>query len=308
MKNNHLITTVINYCTNDYRFIKKCVTEAKKFSHQIIIPVSDHFFNGKKENRKLLNLTYLENPSCEFIEYEFTPHKSYSKYKWFEPSSIESRHIWYSTSRYISHFFIKKETDYILFLDADEICDGDLFLHWLNLLKYKKYFALRLACYFYFNSPLLRSTIFQNSALLIKKEGLDPFLLLELRERFATFSFAPEKKIKMVLNEEKIPMVHHYSWVRSKMEKIIKSETWGHFSDKNWKELIENNKEELNIKHDPFYNLPLEKIASSFFDPFSISPNFKQKIPKKFPNVIKVSYLDIFKKELQLQHDILCQV
>ena len=72
MKNNHLITTVINYCSNDYRFIKKCIDEAKKFSHQVIVPVSDHFFDGTKENRDLLNLTYLENPTCEFIEYEFT--------------------------------------------------------------------------------------------------------------------------------------------------------------------------------------------------------------------------------------------
>jgi hypothetical protein len=304
MKNNHLITTVINYCTNDYRFIKKCVTEAEKFSHQIIIPVSDHFFNGKKENRKLLNLSYLENPSCEFIEYEFTHDKSYSKYKWFAPSSIESRHIWHSASRYISHFFIKKESDYILFLDADEIPDGEGFLRWLDLQEYKKYFALRLACYFYFNSPILRSSIFQNSALLIKQEGLDPFLLLELRERFATFSFAPGKKIKMVLSPEKKPLIHHYSWVRPKKEKIIKSQTWGHFSDKNWEELIANDSEDPNIKNDPYYNLPLEKAPSCFFDPLSISPDLNQKIPKKFSNVKKVSYLDIFQKELEIQHGI----
>ena len=55
------IATVINYCTTDYRFLKFCIDEAKKFSHQIVIPVCSHFFNGESENRALLNLSYQEH-------------------------------------------------------------------------------------------------------------------------------------------------------------------------------------------------------------------------------------------------------
>ena len=35
------------------------------------------------------------------------------------------------------------------------------------------------------------------------------------------------------------PMMHHFSWVRSKDEMITKVKNWGHASDKNWILLIE---------------------------------------------------------------------
>ena len=59
--NRYNVTTIINYCTNDYRFIGHCIHEAKQFSEQIIVPVCDHFLDGTPENRELLDRTYEEN-------------------------------------------------------------------------------------------------------------------------------------------------------------------------------------------------------------------------------------------------------
>ena len=32
---------------------------------------------------------------------------------------------------------------------------------------------------------------------------------------------------------------HHYSWVRTKSELLLKTKSWAHKNDKNWNELIE---------------------------------------------------------------------
>ena len=35
------------------------------------------------------------------------------------------------------------------------------------------------------------------------------------------------------------PLIHHYSWVRTKEEMLKKVLNWGHKNDKNWSDLIE---------------------------------------------------------------------
>ena len=75
-----LIGTIISYCTNDYRFIHRCILEASKFSEQVIVVVCDHFFDGSMENRFLLEKTYEAHPNCQFIEFSYLPDRLYSRY------------------------------------------------------------------------------------------------------------------------------------------------------------------------------------------------------------------------------------
>jgi len=292
----HAITTVISYCTNDYRFIKKCISEAQIFSDQIIVPVCDHFFDGSKENKKLLNLTYFENPQAQFIEYKFYKNKLYYPYKTCRPQSIDWQHIMHSTSRYISYFFLNENTEYILFLDADEILDGRSFKKWLGEFDYKKFTALRLGGYDYFRYPDVRMEYLNYTSLLVNKTALDPLLLMEEGERRATFNLMSGKKNPLALLGKK-PMVHHYSWVRTKEEMIKKTETWGHFKDKNWKQLIE---EEFAKEHCDynFFDIKLVKKAL-YFDPLKVSSDFNVKMPRYFKNVNKIDRLDILKKQLR---------
>jgi hypothetical protein len=42
----------------------------------------------------------------------------------------------------------------------------------------------------------------------------------------------------MILNNN-IPMIHHYSWVRTKEQMLQKVKAWGHNADKDWVSLIE---------------------------------------------------------------------
>lgn len=63
------IATVINFCSNDYPFLKHCIEKAKLISSQVIVPVCDHFFDGTPEDLHLLRRIYAEHPAALFLQY-----------------------------------------------------------------------------------------------------------------------------------------------------------------------------------------------------------------------------------------------
>ena len=65
------ITTIINYCTNDYIFLKPCIDAALRISHKVIVPFCTHFHDGTKQDRALLLKSVGENPEAEFIEFDY---------------------------------------------------------------------------------------------------------------------------------------------------------------------------------------------------------------------------------------------
>ena len=93
----HSIDTVISYCSNDFRFIDKCIEEAKLFSQKIVIAVCDHFFDGTEERRDLLEHTYARHPDCHFIEFSYLSDRLFGQLR---------RAMWdFITSTLISFFF-----------------------------------------------------------------------------------------------------------------------------------------------------------------------------------------------------------
>ena len=90
------ITTVLMYCSNDFRWIEKCVEQASKISNEIIIPVCDHYFDGTSENRELLNKAYEILAKYPFAhklnwggQFIFLPQKSLRD-EWFEIIAFSS--------------------------------------------------------------------------------------------------------------------------------------------------------------------------------------------------------------------------
>jgi len=216
------ITTIINYCTNDYRFINKCINSVIPFSNQVIIPVSDHFFDGTPENRELLEKTYKENPTVEFIEYEWS--------KGFQ------NQYWVIMARIIGMNSVKEDSDWILFLDSDEIIDTESFIKLIPTIE--NYDSIKLGCYYYFREPIYRAKSFEDSIVLVKKNLVDinPNLK-EDREQMHEMLTTQNKKRMVLYNNT--PTIHHYSWVRTKEEMLKKVNTWGHNKDRNWVSLVE---------------------------------------------------------------------
>ncbi len=225
------VATVINYCTNDYKFIRYCINEATVFSEQVIVPVCDHLLDGTPEDRVLLNRTYAENQAnAMFCEYPYDP-------KVFADLKYNAVH---GCSRLIGLNNTSDAIDYVLFLDADEIVEGERFQRFLNGSDFTRYDVLSFANYYYFREARFRADVLEDSVLLAKRSVLTPEVLLHEHDRFGVLTSAPGEKIRGVMGLDNKPMAHHYSWVRTKEEMLTKVRTFGHKTDRDWVSLIEH--------------------------------------------------------------------
>ncbi len=291
------IATIITYCTNDYRFIGKCIEEAKLFSSQILIPVCDHFFDGTPENRHLLEHTYAEHPDCQFIEFTYMRDKIYSQYHSLKPDDPDWSIFWTDSTRYIAFQYLDPSIEYVLFLDSDEIVEGKQFLAWFGSPQSTSYEVERLGAYFYALQPTLRAKNVVNLPLFVKRKSFAPLTFFNELDRMGAYLSHPGPKKDKVLGLNGRPFIHHYSWVRTKEECLWKSKTWGHRNDEDWATLIE---EAFNGKMDKLFGTThaFETIESPYFDPFRISYPTEQP-PSPGPHVLKINERDLRRKEIE---------
>ncbi|NGX59748.1 MAG: hypothetical protein KR126chlam3_00905 [Chlamydiae bacterium] len=223
-----MFATIINFSSNEAPFLRQCLEEVLCFSDQILVCVSDRFFDGTPEDLSLLKGIYASHPNIDFIQYPFSKDNFYGKH---------SAHFWHNIGRMIGTHFLKAEITNVLFLDADEIVEGKRFRRWLETFPIQDYAALRLSCYWYFREAKYRANEVEDTPLLISKAALHYEALMHPEERAGTFHLAEGKKLRFV--EKERPLIHHYSWVRSKEGLFRKVQTWGHKNERNWEELIE---------------------------------------------------------------------
>mgnify|MGYP000517786381 CR=1 FL=1 len=69
------ISSIINYCTNDQRFINKCINSVRPVSYQVIVTYTSCFYDGSAENYDLIRSTIIENPDVIFVEIPYEPNK-----------------------------------------------------------------------------------------------------------------------------------------------------------------------------------------------------------------------------------------
>lgn len=227
--------TIINYCSTDNRFIRRNIEECLKFSDKIVIPVCDHFFDGTPENRTLIEecvAIFADNPKVSFIEYNW--------------DSTKNAKFHHNMSRWIGLQFV--ESEYVLFLDADEVLDGDVVNQYLQSGEYKNYDAMSFRCYWYFREPIYRAIPTEMAGVIYKRSVCSETMIFHQQERWAYRDYRTYLDIKEDIVYNNIVMCHHYSWVRSKEEMLKKVSTWAHSTDtprgdgttKNWIELVEN--------------------------------------------------------------------
>jgi len=230
----HPISTIVNFCSNESRFIKATLEQALLFSQQVIVPVCDHFFDGTPENRTLLEQIYASFPECQFIEYPYAPQKIPKK-RW---KTIDPAHFWHSLSRLIGFSAVDEDIEMVLFLDADEVPDGRRFTEWLDCSDYRHHTALKLSNYWYFREPSNQALRYEDSIVLAQKRALEQEVLLHQDERDAIYNLLPGPKRRHVAGPDGAPMFHHYSWVRTKDEMLHKVKAWGHKGDRDWTALV----------------------------------------------------------------------
>ncbi|MEI6241868.1 MAG: hypothetical protein WCP39_00495 [Chlamydiota bacterium] len=279
------VATIINYCSNEERFLYSCIEGAKPFSSEIIVVVCDHFFDGKLENLRALERVFEAFPEITFV---FYPYFDLSKKRIFQ--KVGAKNFWHCLSRFLGFDELSKDIDWVLFLDADEVVDGRAFSAFLATQECQKYDVMKLANYWYFREPRYRANVWEDSAVWIRKNVVTQKLLLDKEERNVLYDKCKKEKKRQVVGLDQQPMVHHYSWVRSKEEMLRKVESWGHREDKDWKVLIEEEFSHPFLGKDFVHGYSLEEVPSFLQEP---------KYPKKTESrahVKKLSVFDVKKK------------
>lgn len=287
------IATVVNFCSNEACFLKPCLDEALKFSSRVVVAVSDHFFDGDEENMPLLQKLFSEHKEVLFLLYPYMPAAALQKNKIYQ--KVGEANFWHSLSRLIGFSALDQKIEYTLFLDADEIADGKLFKAWLDTGFYKGYNALRPANYWYFRDSCFRAKKFEDSAVLIKNSAVALSSLLRKSEREAIFEEAADPKIRNVLFQEK-PLLHHYSWVRTKEQMLKKVKSWGHKNDRLWPSLIEKEFSQEFQGTDFVHGYKFDKVAP-FYQIDLLQPVLpkSQDFLKKSGNVCFFSIKEVLK-------------
>ncbi|MCB1109020.1 MAG: hypothetical protein KDK44_05120 [Chlamydiia bacterium] len=223
------IASVISFCSLDERFLPHAIEAVRPFSDQIIIALCDHRFDGTPEN----NQRYFDVVTgCTLVQYTYTPNRLYGTDSFIHPNTLHYRHHWHNTSRLVGHYFVDPQVEWVLFLDADEIIDTERFTE----MAWEKD-AYRLASYWYFREPSLQALTWHDSALLVRQKYVKPDILLHPKERSGMAKMLNAHT--MALGSDQKPLVHHYSWVRTKAEMLKKASCWGHGPEDNWETLIE---------------------------------------------------------------------
>ena len=282
----HNVAAIVNYCTNDFRFLDDCLLRLKKKFRQVIVPVCDHFFDGTPEDLPLLKYSFAKHPDVLFILFEWG-----EKLYGLSPVIYDAGkmiHYWHSTSRFVGYQYIQEGIEGALFLDIDEIIDLERFD-----IAFEGLAAMRFDSYFYMREAGNRAKTTTENALYVRKEGFNTDHLLVVAERMGTFDRITQKKEENVVGKDKKPLFHHYSWVRAQDELIKKVASWGNHSERDWKKVLEEELSRPIQKRDLLYNLEYE-VVDVYVDPLRICMQEERKKAQSyshlnwedFPNVI----------------------
>lgn len=226
------LSTIILYSTIDFRWITECLESASKISTEVIVSSCDRLWNGQPENTNLIDQTkdiINSFPNVKLVNINWQP-----GYKHF---------FWESQCRTKGVLSASADSDYLLFLDADEIVNVNNFKNWVKTEEYKLYDSMKLANYWYFREKKYRAKTIEDSVVLIKKDVVyqNNQIIIPImstgREQYHELINCNKKR--MILGTDGHPMIDHYSWVRTKEEMIAKVQCWGHNNDRDWISLIE---------------------------------------------------------------------
>jgi hypothetical protein len=225
------IGTIINFCSNDYPFLKHCIEKVKPFSFQVIVPVCDHFFDGTPEDLSLLERIYSEHPDVLFVQYPYDRNRL--------PYAFYGNAYWHNIARLTATYHLNPEIDFVLFLDTDEIVDTERFIAWIQAGGFDPYALVRFATYWYFREQFYQALAWEEVPVLVRKNFLSGDLLMRWNERWGIFDGIKFPKQGMKTADDGLPLFHHYSFVRTKEQMLKKVTTWGHCKDRDWVPLVE---------------------------------------------------------------------
>jgi len=218
--------TIITYCTVDDIFIRENIKQCLFFSKDIYIIVSSHFFDGTPEDETKVGA--LKEYCKQF------PNVHLIRFRW---DNTKSTSYWHSYMRWVG--VQQCTTEWIMFMDSDEIFEGEIASQSLQDAEFfKQYDECVFSCYWYFREPVFRAKTTEMAHKLVRASIITKKDFLSENE-FGWIGFSGKYRCIHNVKYNGRPILHHFSWVRTKEEMLRKTSSWAHKNDKNWKELIE---------------------------------------------------------------------
>lgn len=237
------VRTCVSASSLERPFLRRLLSECARFSTRVAVSYCSHLYSGEPEDLDLFQDLRHEfdesHPGIfQFVQYESKGNNSCANH---------------NSARVTGFRALKNNEDpsvspwWVLFLDADEIPDGEAMRCWINQqgvtnTNLEPSTAYKLSNYWYFLLPTLRADALEDSVLLLPHSSVTVEGLQDRRERDGilahTFGIARVKR--GVLGDGGLPMFHHYSWVRTRPDLLRKVEHWGHRLDRPWRQLLEH--------------------------------------------------------------------
>lgn len=215
------VSAVVSYCSLDEYFLSALVGETRKFASEIIIVAFDHLLNGDPENFDRLQKIKNEFPEVEIV---VVPWKE----------GMPARY-WHNGARFEGA--LRASEPWVLFLDGDEIPDGEKVREFLDEMDTSRDGYL-FGCYWYFREAQYRAKTLAQCALLLRRKHIDRDLVFAEEER-RSFRNRPSLSVEENSLHRGEPVFHHFSWARPKEALLKKVSSWGHKDDRDWNALIE---------------------------------------------------------------------
>lgn len=213
------ITTIINYCTYNQKFINHCIDSLRNVSDKVIVTYTTHFYDGTPENYDLINETKKLHTDVEFLEIKY--------------DSMMSDEKWCKHTRIVAMTHVDVDTDYLFLADSDEILIVDRFLKFLTSDRFVYGKDYRLLSYWYFRDVKYQSKQHETSLYFLN------FSTVKKTETKGLDRNSLVGSPTIVASYDSNPLAHHFSWVLTKENMIKKVSTWGHKNDRNWLQLVE---------------------------------------------------------------------
>ena len=231
------IGAVVNYCSLDADTVEHVINKLIPVCDEIVVSFTDHLFSGAEEPmNKIHNIqrNYSTMPKVTFVMFEYDSSVPIVS---TDPALLHrAMPINHNRQRYFGYKALSSNIEYVLFLDGDEVIDTARFDSWLKA-ETPGPVVYRFASYLYYLSSYLRAiTTVESAGNLVRKKELDTlsegFMLNLWMERNGIADWFGAKQY--VKGLDGVPMVHHYSFVRSYEAQLTKVQAWAHRGDKGW--------------------------------------------------------------------------
>jgi hypothetical protein len=138
----------------------------------------------------------------------------------------------------------------------------------------------------------------------VKKTLLEGSILMNDRgERGDIYRLTPGKKEKAMTGLDGTPMIHHYSWVRTKEQLMRKVFSWSHRTERDWESLVEEEFSQPPSNVDFVHGYELASVTP--FCAIDLSKRPQAPLAEgALPHVRQLTHTDVIKIDVSLTFDI----